>query len=271
MFTCIKKAAIGAGLGALTLGLLFGTSAPSYIKTAFHRVRSAADHNVPIEYKIEEARQQVAALDPAMKQHCEALARAVYSVKNLKEEIQVTQANLLKEGTEMMALKDGLKNGRFQLTGSGSTYSADEVKADLGRRLDTYRRTKDILQTKELTLRQKEENVAAIQKALEEMASQKSVLEAKVEAIETKLAQIRATQATNEYTFDTTPLSQAKAAIQKLDEQLEIMTRTAEYEGQYVEHGIPVEVAAPGRDICTEVETELNGSTGSAVESGPST
>lgn len=271
MFKTIKKAVLGAGLGMLTLGLLFGTSAPSYVKTAFHRVRSAADHNVPIEYKIEEARQQVAALEPAMRDHCEALARAMYSVERLKSEITLTQANLEKAGQEMMTLKDGLKDGRFQLTGSSSTYSADEVRADLARRLVSFRRAKETLATKEETLRQKEENVVAIRKALDEMATQKEELEAKIEGIETKLAQIRATQATNEYTYDATPLSEAKAAIQKLDEQLEIMTRTAEFEGQYIEQGIPVEVVCPNDNICDEVEAELNGSTGTPVESGPST
>jgi phage shock protein A len=270
MCTMIKKAALGASLGVLTLGLLFGTSATSYVRTAFHRVRSVADQNVPIEYKIDEARQQVAALEPAIREHCQALAQAVYSVERLQGEIQLTQANLEQEGREMMALKDGLQDGRFQLT-SGTSYSAEEVRADLSRRLVTYRRTKEILQTQEQTLRQKQESVVALRKALNEMAGQKKELEAKVESIETRLAQIRATQATNEFTFDTTPLSQAKAAIQKLDEELEVMARTAEYEGQYVERGIPVEVVAPGRDICSEVEAELSGSAGEAVETGPST
>jgi phage shock protein A len=263
----IKKGLVGAGLGALTLGLLFGTSAPSYVHTAFHRVRSAAERQVPIEYKIEEARQQVAALEPAIKQNIEALVRAEVAVENLNEEIAVTRANLEKEGREMLALNEGLKAGKFKLTSSGG-HSADDVKADLACRLDQFKRTKEILAVKEKTLSDKVEHVAAIRKALNEMATQKKALEVKVESIETRLAQIKATQATNEFTFDTTPLSKAKEAIAELDKQLEIMTRTAEYEGQYVERGVAVEVVEPGRDISAEIEAELNTP---AVDAQPST
>jgi septal ring factor EnvC (AmiA/AmiB activator) len=267
----IKKGVVGAGLGAMTLGLLFGTSAPSYVKTAFCRVRATAESRVPIEYKIEEARQQVAALEPAIKQNIEALVRAEIDVRDLDREIALTKANLEQEGREMAGLTDGLKNGRFQLTG-GSSYTADEVKADLASRLDQYKRTKEILVVKQATVKEKQQHVAAIRKVLHEMGSQKKALEAKIEGIETRLAQIRATQATNEYTFDTTPLSKAKAAIAELDKKLEVMSRTAEYEGQYVEGGVSVPGIEPGRDICTEVEAELNGTaTATSADSQPST
>lgn len=269
MCTMIKRGVVGAGLGAMTLALLFGTSAPSYVHTAFHRVRATAARQVPIEYKIEEARQQVAALEPAMKQTIEALVRAEVGVKDLNDEIALTKANLDRDGREMLALNEGLKAGKFQLTG-GSAYSTDEVKADLASRLEQFKRTKDILLVKERTLVEKQQHVVAIRKALNEMAAQKKALEVKVEGIETRLAQIKATQATNEFTFDTTPLSKAKQAISELDKQLEIMTRTAEYEGQYVERGVAVEVVQPGRDISAEVEAELNCEAPTA-ESQPST
>ena len=38
----VKKGLLGAALGAGTLFLVFGTSAPSYIKTAFCKVRQSA-------------------------------------------------------------------------------------------------------------------------------------------------------------------------------------------------------------------------------------
>jgi chromosome segregation ATPase len=251
----MKKGLIGAGLGALTLGLLFGTHAPSYVKTAFTKVRHSAQGAVPIQFKIDEARQQVAALEPTIKGHIQTLARADVEVDDLQEEILLTQANLDRQAKEMLALNEGLKSGRFQLT-SGATFSAAEVRTELASRLDTYRRGKETLQQKEETLKVKHQNVAAIKKALNEMATQKRALETQVEAIEAKLNQIEATQATNEFTFDTTPLSRAKKAVADLDKQLEIMARQAEYEGQYVEQGIPVELT-PTRDVSKEIDAEF--------------
>ncbi|HEX8202929.1 MAG TPA: hypothetical protein VF590_20810, partial [Isosphaeraceae bacterium] len=124
----VKKAVVGVGLGALALGLLFGTSAPSYVKTAFCRVRQSAQSAVPIQFEIDRARQEIAALEPAIHTNIEALANAEVDVKYLETEIASTQANLDREAKEMVALNEGLKTGRFQLT-SGASYSADEVKA----------------------------------------------------------------------------------------------------------------------------------------------
>lgn len=257
MCKTIKKVAIGAGLGVATLGLLFGTSAKHHVKTAVDDVRSLAQSQVPIEYKIDEAKQQIEALEPAIIENIEALARAQVEVDGLQEEIALARGNLQVQGKEMLALKEGLDDGQLKLT-SGVTYTAEEVRADLARRLDTFNRTQETVDSLEQTLKAKVERVHAIQRMLDEMTAQKKALSAKIEAIESRLAQIEAEQATNEYTFDTTPLSQAKKTIAELDKQLEVMARRAELEGRYIEQSIKVEVE-PGRDISAEVESALEG------------
>jgi len=257
MCKTVKKAVIGAGLGVATLGLLFGTSAKYHARTAVEHARSLAQSQVPIEYKIDEARQQVSALEPAIIENIEALARAQVEVEGLKQEIAVAKGNIQTQGKEMLALKEGLESGRLQLT-SGVTYTAEEVKADLARRLDTFKRCQETVDSLESTLKAKVERVHAIQRSLDEMSAQKKALTAKIEAIESRLAQIKAEQASNEFTFDTTPLSQAKKTIAELDKQLEVMARKAELEGRYIEQNIQVDVA-PDRDISAEVESALEG------------
>ncbi|QDV35109.1 hypothetical protein [Tautonia plasticadhaerens] len=270
MCKTIKKVAVGAGLGVATLGLLFGTSAKHHVKTAVDDVRSLAQSQVPIEYKIDEAKQQIDALEPAIIENIESLARAQVEVDDLQEEIALAKGNLQVQGQEMLALKQGLDAGRLQLT-SGVTYTAEEVRADLARRLDTFNRTQETVDSLEQTLKAKVERTHAIQRILDEMTAQKKALSAKIEAIESRLAQIEAEQATNEYTFDTTPLSQAKKTIAELDKQLEVMARRAELEGRYIEQSIEVEVE-PGRDISAEVESALEGlQLESAPEAAPAT
>ena len=104
------------------------------------------------------------------------------------------------------------------------------------------------------------------------MSTQKKALLVKIEAIESQLAQIRAAQATSEFTYDTTPLSKAKQTIDELDRQLEVMARKAELEARYIERDVTVEVQ-PDRDIIAEVEAELEGhdEAPAPVETGPST
>src|SRR3954468_22255053 len=96
----IKKGVVGTALGAGALYLAFGTSAPSYVRTAFHRVRHTAQDSVPVQFQIERAREEIANLEPAIVENRETLARAMVDVEYLEREIQSTQANLAQEKRE---------------------------------------------------------------------------------------------------------------------------------------------------------------------------
>jgi septal ring factor EnvC (AmiA/AmiB activator) len=262
----VKKGLVGAGLGALALFVLFGTSAPSYFRTVVSRVRQGAQDAVPIRFEIDRARQEIAALEPAIHDNIEALANAEVDVKALENEIAATEVNLDREGKEMVALNNSLKAGRDVLTSSGTSYSPEEIKADLARRFDSYQRGKQILADKKETLKIRQQNVLAAKKTLNEMAAQKKALAAKVEGIEARLRQIEATQATNEFTFDDTALARVKQTVADLDRKLEVKARVVEQEGRYAEKGIPVPVE-PSRDVSQEIETEFGSSHHSADKS----
>ena len=90
----VKKAVLGAALGAGALYLVFGTSAPSYVRTAFCKVRHNAKDAVPVQFEIDRAREEIADLEPAIKDNIETLARAEVEVEHLDREIVTTQDNL---------------------------------------------------------------------------------------------------------------------------------------------------------------------------------
>ena len=97
----IKKGLLGATLGAGALYLAFGTSGPSYVRTAFHKFRDGAKSSVPVQFEIDRARDEIARLGPAIQDNIENLARAQVEVEHLDREIVATRANL---GTEKLAL-----------------------------------------------------------------------------------------------------------------------------------------------------------------------
>src|SRR6202007_899626 len=72
----VKKGLLGAALGAGTLFLVFGTSAPSYIKTAFCSLRQSAKDSIPPQFEIDRARDEIAGLTPQIEKNIEMLARA---------------------------------------------------------------------------------------------------------------------------------------------------------------------------------------------------
>ncbi len=254
----VKKALIGAALGAGTLFLVFGTHAPSYMRTAYHKVRRDVKDSVPLPFDIDRAREEIAGLEPAIRDNIEKLARAEVDVEHLDREIGSYRTNMDAEKTALLTLRESLKTGEYRLAGhSRVAYTEDEVKADLARRYDAYNNAKKILEAKESTLKAKQSETVAFRKQLEAMMGQKKMLTSKLDQIEAKLHQIEATQAANEYQhLDGSALSRAKETVSDLEKRLEVMAKSAAMEARYVDSGVPV-IINPARDVVHEIDSEF--------------
>jgi chromosome segregation ATPase len=262
----VKKGLLGAALGAGTLFLVFGTSAPSYVKTAFQRLRQGAKDAVPAEFDIERARTDIASLKPMFDQNKETLARAEIEAEHLEREVATIQANLEQAKKTILSLKDGLKKGEFRLTGH-VTNTANEVKAELAHRVDHYEYTSDLLTQKQETLKAKRKIIQSAHEQLENLRTQKSTLVARLANIESKLKLIEATQSKNEFNFDDSALSRAKQTVTELEERLDVMARKAEIEGRYGDLDGPSTYVDPHRDIVKEVDEKF-GDSGSSAKAG---
>jgi len=251
----VKKGVVAAALGAGALYLAFGTSAPSYVRTAFHKGRHAVKSNVPPQFDIDRARDEIASLEPAIRDNIEMLARSEVEVEWLDREIAAIRSNLAVEKKSLVALRESLETGDFRLAGH-VTYTADEVKGELARRYDHYRYASRTLEEKETTLKIKQKAVAAAHQQLRNMAAQKKALLAKLDGIEARLKMIEATKATNEFNFDDSALARAKQSVAELDKRLDEMARFAELEGRFSEAGVPV-IVEPGRDVVKEIDAEF--------------
>jgi chromosome segregation ATPase len=251
----VKKGVVGAALGAGALALLFGTSAPSYVKTAFHRVRHSAKASVPIQFEIERARQEVQDLEEPIHKCREAVAEADVDIEHLQREILATRENLTDEGRQIMALRKNLDSGNVLRTG-GVTYTTEEVKGELARRLDHYNAVKKILNDREETLKIRQKNLASAKEQLQNMETSRKTLAIKIDGIEARLHQIEATQSANEFNFDESGLAQAKKTVSELAKRVEVQARVAEAEGRMSGKGIPI-VIESSRDIVKEVDAEF--------------
>jgi len=116
-----KKGLLGAALGAGTLYLVFGTSAPTYVRTAFHKGRHNAKSAVPVQFEIDKTREEIANLEPAIKENIETYAREEVEVEALEGEIHTTQANLAAEKRTLLALTEKVRTGDFRLAGRRAT------------------------------------------------------------------------------------------------------------------------------------------------------
>jgi septal ring factor EnvC (AmiA/AmiB activator) len=260
----VKKGVVAAALGAGALFLVFGIHAPSYIKTAFQRVRQTAKDSVPAEFDIERARNEIASLQPMFDQNKETLARAEVEAEHLEREVGAIQANLEKAKTTIVALKDQLKRGEFRLTGGHRANTADDIKAELAHRLDHYDYTADLLTQKQATLKAKQKIIEAARQQLLTLREQKQNLTAKLNNIEAQLKLLEANQSKNDFNFDGSALARAKQTVTELEERLAVMARKAEIDGRYGDLDVPATYVDPQRDVIKEVDQKFGDCTSSA-------
>lgn len=251
----VKKGLLGAALGAGALYMAFGTSAPSYLRTAFNGVRNSAKGAVPVEFEIRRAREEVANLEPAIKRNIAEIAQADVDVKDLSDEVAATKANLAKEKATMLSLRERLDSGDFRLA-SGSSTTADEVKTELARRLDSFKLASSVLENKEKTLKAKQKALEAGKQQLQQMAATKKQMLTKIDEIEARWKMIQTTKEGRDFNFDDSALSSVKASVTDLAKRLDRESKIAEMEGKYSEMGLPI-TSEPGRDVVKEIDAEF--------------
>jgi hypothetical protein len=76
----------GAGLAAIGV-LVFGTSAVSYVRTAFGYVKDGVAESVPVEFQIERARGMLKDLAPEVRKNMHVIAQEEVEVQRLDEQI----------------------------------------------------------------------------------------------------------------------------------------------------------------------------------------
>jgi chromosome segregation ATPase len=250
----VKKGLLGAALGAGALYLAFGTSAPSYVKTAFCKFRQTAKESIDPRFEIERARNEIASLQPAFEQNKETLARAEVAAERLQKEIGEVQASLDQKKAAITAMRDQFKRGDFRLTGHVNG-TADELKARLANRLDEYKATESVLKEKNELLKSKRQMIESAHNQLETLRAQKAALLTRLSNIEARLAVIEASQAKSEFNFDSSALARAKEAVASLEERLDVMQHRAELDDKYGDiDGKGTHCVDPQRDVLKEVD-----------------
>lgn len=252
----MKRGLIGAAVGAGALALIFGTAAPSYVRTAFHKAQKTVKGAVPTEFEIERARTEIAALVPALQEGVEVLARAKTEVKGLEGEIELTREEMNAEGRNLQALLQHLKTGDLHLTG-GTAYSEKAIKADQARRWDRYGVLKSTLAQKQATLAALKQNVASAEENLDALKTARAELTARVDGAQARLNQIKATRTSHRFHFDDSAVGRARKTVADLEKRLEAESLSDKLAEKYLNDAVTVTPDA-ARDVTKEVEAEFS-------------
>lgn len=253
----LKKGLFGAALGAGALALVFGTSAPSYVKTAFCNARSSIKQNVPIPFEIERVRGELTNLKGKMASQIEALAREEEDVKALKSELTVARNELQAEKQALVALREG-KPSRGIVPAGGSSISAEEIAREKARRLDRYGRLEQVVLQKEKTLSLRERNINVAHEQLDTLHEKKQELMTRLDAIEAQIKTLAASEpSVQDSMIDTSALTGIERAVKDLEKRTDLKIREAELTDRYLDIAEPAVPAPAPRDVDAEIDAKF--------------
>lgn len=249
-----KTIMIGAlGAAALATACVFGYG--SYIETAVDQSMQSSRENVPIEFELKRIRKLIDKVAPELASIRRSIAKDEVARKQLKEEAAALE-NRQKERLEgMKTLRDALDSGREASYFCGRRYNNDEIRADLERRVETYKQSDIELKTKLKLISARERMLSAAKKRLTKAHERWRMLEVKRQNLRARLATLQTMKKVNTVKIDESSLSEAEQALTRLADRLEVGEKEMEF-GPELDGEIPLK-SPEKRDVVSEVDTLL--------------
>lgn len=251
----LKKTIMVGALATATLATACVFGYGSYIETAVDQSMQSSRESVPIEFELKRIRKLIDKVAPELASIRRSIAKDEVARKQLKEET-VALNDRQKERLEgMKALRDALDSGREASYFSGRRYNNEEIRADLERRVETYKQSDIELKTKMQLIAARERMLNAAKKRLTKAHERWRMLEVKRQNLRARLATLQTIKRAHSVKIDESSLSEAENALTRLAERLEVGEKEMEF-GPELDGEIPVKPTEK-RDVVTEVDALL--------------
>lgn len=264
----LKKLLIGGGAAAALSAFVFGTSAYSYLQTGAHEVREAVRAEVPLDFEIARARQEIEKIAPEIEQCMHVIAEQQYDIEQREADIARREAELAKQKDAILALRGDLDSGKQYVSYAGRAFSADEVRQDLARRFDRFKTAEETLKRDHQVVDARRTALSKNEEKLDNWLAVKKDLAVKVENLEARLAAVQASEAVSDLRIDDSQLARAKSLIQELDKKIGTRETLLSNEGRFTGE-IPVEADREVKQATENVEQEVDAYFGHDVEEAP--
>lgn len=223
----------------------------------FGDVEQAARDAVPIEASLKEARDMLSQTTPVIHQHRRTIAQREVELERLQQRVTEFEQKLAKDKQEILTLRDDLQKGQQYVRYGTRSYSADEIKQDLARRLERYKTNESTLASLKQVVEARQQALNAARQKLDNMLAARQQLEVEIENQQARLEMVRAAQAVGEYHLDDSQLSRLKQLVADIEMRVQVAAKLADEEADaYVE--IPVGEPVPD-DIVDEVTRYFGG------------
>jgi chromosome segregation ATPase len=221
-----RRFLVGIAGTALAVGLLFGTNALSYVRTAGKEVRTAANDAIPAEFKLQTARDMLSdEVEPQLREMKHVVAEGQVEVERLTTKLEERAIQVAKLRDKLNERYSQYESGEPTVTIGNVSYSRDQVKQDMDQRYSdvkvlesTLESEKEVLTAKKAALAENEKKIGELLRAREDLGLRIQELEARVSAVEAQ-----ATIAQSE--FDESALKNVRALLDSVEKKVDVQER----------------------------------------------
>lgn len=229
----IKKVAVSTIALATLGGMVFGTDVFSYVRTGIHSAQSRIRSEVPLEFEIERAREDVVQLLPEVRKSMHLIAEEQVAVANLRKSVDQRELALDSQEESILSLTSDLKSGESRFVYAGHAYTQREVEKDLTERFNRFKSAEETLKREKELLSAKEKALTTHRETLEGMLSQRKSLEVELERLEARVKTVNARKQIASIQVDDSKLNRVKSMIETIDKRLDVEDAVLAADGDF--------------------------------------
>ena len=262
----IKKVAfVGLGVGLLVT-LAFGSRLPSYASTMFRSVQATVEDSVSLEFKLDDARNQLDKIGPEVNQMKYEFVRQELRVDKLEKDVAAARDNLEAQLAKIVVLRDHLDGGGSMFVSKGQSFTVKDVQKDIKRRWDLYKTQESVVTTKEQVLQAQQAGLEAARQKIAETEGLRETLEVEIAQLEARQKLVEVAKTSSEISFDDSRIARLRESLDDIRSRLEVEEHVVNNASAADFGGIPIEDEIEAGDLMAEIDSYLGGSSESVAE-----
>lgn len=240
----LKKILIGTAIAAGGAGLIFGTSAISYVTVGVASVKQGIKDSIPVDFEIKRAREMITKLKPEIADNLRVIAREEVAVSHLAAEVDRKHEGLAKAKNQILRMKTDLQSGASEFVYASRTYKANAVKEDLANKFKQFQTQEQTVASLEKQLDARKKTLEAARQKLDAMLAAKRQLEVDVDNLQARLAMVQVVETSSHVALNDSQLSQTKQLLDEIASRIDVAEKMAHSEST-LDGGIQLDDESP--------------------------
>lgn len=236
---------------------LFGTATVSHITHGVGWLRAEVEDSVPVEYKLDKAREAIKAAEPKIRELNRSIAEKQVEIRYLERELVSLKARLGDQKDLLRTQFESLQVEQASYRFLGRDISRRNMRQDADLRLRRIKAADQVLKSKEERLDALVNGLGHVRSALDNLVAKREELITQVETLEAKRRETEAKKAsTLDIRVDGSDLAEAADILARVEKELDVEMQVMENDRPLIgEHAIPGE----SDDVEARISAYLDG------------